>query len=88
MSLMTDEIIPNTHRDGINKRFLESLTPYHVIAYMDGKKESDEDLPSKIYEETHYFVATINPYQMEDEDTFPVFVFNKEVKKVLQPVKY
>ena len=60
------------------------------------KKESDEDLPSKIYEETHYFVATINltlpgflaAYQMEDEDIFPVFFFNQEVKKVLQPVKY
>ena len=90
MSLMSDERIPNTHMDGINKRFLESLTPYHVIAYMVGKKESDEDLPSKIYEETIWgdFVATINPYQMEDEDTFPVFVFNQEVKKVLQPVKY
>ena len=25
---------------------------------------------------------------MEDEDTFLVFVFNQEVKKVLQPVKY
>ena len=66
MSLMSDERIPNTHMDGINKRFLESLTPYHVIAYMVGKKESDEDLPSKIYEQTHYFVATINP-------TFPGF---------------
>ena len=27
MSLMSDERIPNTHRDGINKRSLESLTP-------------------------------------------------------------
>ena len=46
MSLMSDERIPKTHRDGINKRFLESLTPYHrVSAYMMvGKKESDENV--------------------------------------------
>ena len=48
----------------------------------------------KMYEETHSFIATMNPtlpgflaaYQMEDEDKFPVFVFNQEVKNVLQPV--
>ena len=63
---------------------------------MDGKKESDEDLPSKMYEEARSFIASIDPtvpgflaaYQMEDEDTFPVSVFNQEIKKVLQPVKY
>ena len=63
---------------------------------MVGKKQSDEDLPFKMYEETDSFIATINPtlpgflaaYQMEDENTFPVFVFNQEVEKVLQPVRY
>ena len=61
MSLMSDERIPTTHMDGINKWFLESLTPYHVIAYMVGKNESDEDLLSKMYEEARSFIATINP---------------------------
>ena len=39
MTLMSDENIPPQHRDGINKRFLESLTPYHAIAYMVGKQQ-------------------------------------------------
>ena len=96
--LLEDDEMPEVLRKAIKERFKQAVTPFHIIAFMVGKKETDPDLPPEKYEEARQFFRNLYPslfvyligYEIKDTTLFFASVFENDVKRipVLQPVKY
>ena len=52
-------------QEGIQKRFLESMTNYHIITYMIEKSDEDLGLDSDNYEEARLFLGQLDCESLE-----------------------
>ena len=93
--LMNDETLPKNLQEEVKRRYNESVTEYHVLAYMVGKSEDQPDLPDEEYEKARLFLEEISPsmlktlvdYMTRDESVFPKSLLASKMKEC-DRVKY